>query len=71
MNVIRRYLQINEGGQIHARLAIRREPHHFPLIAVRLKAEIFGEAAVKTSHGVWKWDRQHVPEFVVASVPDG
>ena len=52
--------RLNECAQIHAGLAVRRQPHHFPFVAVAVKTQIFCEFAVEISERIRKRNCQDV-----------
>src|SRR5208282_6438271 len=70
MHLVGRCIRFNKRAQIDTGLAVRRQPHHFPLIAVALKPEVLGELAVEISNRVWKRNRQNVLEPPIPSVPN-
>src|ERR1700738_2782084 len=56
--------------RVHPGLAIRRQPHHLPLVAVALKSQVGRELAVEESHRIGKWNGQNVLQAAVAAVPN-
>ena len=62
MHLVRRGLRLNERAQIHTGLAVRRQPHHFPFVAVAVKSQIFCEFAVEISDRIRKRNCQNVLE---------
>src|SRR5580698_1192816 len=63
--------EIDERTEIHAGLPVRRKPHHFPFIAVSVKAKKLSELAVEISHRVGERDRQYMIKSPIVSSPDG
>src|SRR5882762_5954945 len=70
VNAILHRFQIDEGGQLHSRLSVGRQPHHFPLVTVALKAKKLCKFAVEISHRIWKRNHQHRVEPAVVPMPD-
>src|SRR6266852_9665922 len=62
---------IDERTEVHPRSPVWCKAHHFPFIAVPLKAKKFGELAVEISHGVGERNRQYMLKPPVVSSPNG
>ncbi len=63
-------LRFNKRAQIHARLAVWRQAHHLPLVAIALKPEVLRELTVKISDRVRKRNRQYVLDPPVSPMPN-
>src|SRR5713101_1653837 len=71
VDAVRRGARIDERTEVHPRLPVRCKAHHFPFIAVPLKAKKFRELAVEVSHGVRERNRQYMLKPPVVSSPNG
>src|SRR6266849_2717519 len=62
---------MNEFAQVHARLAVGREAHHFPFIAIFLKAEKLRKFRVEEAEGVGPRNREDMVQAAIGAMPDG
>ena len=69
IDAVRIVIRIHEISEADAGLAVRREPHHFPLVAIRSEAQILRELRVKQAERIGPGNRKDVLEAATASVP--
>ena len=71
VGLVRSGVNVEKHTQIHARLAVGSEAHHFPFIGVRNKAEEAGEHCVKQPERVRPIDREDRVDAAFRPMPDG
>ena len=67
---VRRAVGIDKAAQVNSLLAVRRQAHHFPFIAVGDKTEEAGELRVKKSKRIGPIESAYVIETARAAMPN-
>ena len=70
INAIRIVVRDDEIAKADSRLAVRREAHDFPFVAVRSEAEIVRELRVEKAERIGPRDRPDMFEAAIAATPE-
>ena len=70
IHAVRIVVRDDEIAQIDSRLAVRREAHHFPFVAVRSEAEIVRELRVEKAERIRPGNGPDVFEAAVVAAPE-
>ena len=70
IHAIRIVVRDDEIAQIDSRLAVRREAHDFPFVAVRSEAEIVRELRVEKAERIGPRNRPDMFEAAIAAAPE-